>query len=191
MHLTLFSRRRGTAGTPGESGPESGPGAAPNGANETGEGRQTRMNEVSVNGASGELAPVQVDDVRSDRAHWTWRLVVFVRVVAGLAMLKGLWHWAQVCGFGAAPGDTFGAQPLPWQTATVFFAVIDLVAAVGLWLAAPWGALVWLTASGTMIAVQIFFPLVYGFRPLLVAGLCVLIVAYLVVALLAAREQAG
>jgi hypothetical protein len=32
------------------------------------------------------------------------------------------------------PPDGFEYQPTPWQTATVFFAVIDLVAAVGLWL---------------------------------------------------------
>jgi len=34
----------------------------------------------------------------------------------------------------------FEHQPMAWQTATVYFAVIELVAAVGLWLATPWGA---------------------------------------------------
>ena len=53
---------------------------------------------------------------------------------------------------------------MPWQTATVFFAVIDLVAAVGLWLAAAWGAVVWLTACVSMAAVEVFFPQVYGGR---------------------------
>ena len=51
---------------------------------------------------------------------------------------------------------------MPWQTATVYFAVIDLVAAVGLWLAAAWGAVVWLTAVVSMAAVEMFFPQVYG-----------------------------
>ena len=44
----------------------------------------------------------------------------------------------------------------------MFFAVIDLVAAVGLWLAAAWGAVVWLTAVVSMVAVEMFFPQVYG-----------------------------
>ena len=66
------------------------------------------------------------------------RLVMFLRVMAGLSMLKGLYHWAVVCGMTGLDGG-FEAQPLPWQTATVFFAVIDLVAAVGLWLAARLG----------------------------------------------------
>ena len=57
---------------------------------------------------------------------------------------------------------------MPWQTATVFFAVIDLVAAVGLWLAAAWGAVVWLTAAVSMAAVELFFPQVYRRRGSLV-----------------------
>ena len=44
----------------------------------------------------------------------------------------------------------------------MFFAVIDLVAAVGLWLAAAWGAVIWLTAVASMLAVEIFFPQVFG-----------------------------
>jgi hypothetical protein len=48
-----------------------------------------------------------------------------------------------------------------WQTATIFFAVIDLVAAVGLWLAAAWGAVIWLTSVVSMIALDIFFPTVF------------------------------
>ena len=105
---------------------------------------------------------------RSHEARWTGRLVVFLRVMAVLSMAKGLYHWAIVCGF-AGPADGFEYQPTPWQTATVFFAVIDLVAAVGLWLAAAWGAVVWLTACVSMAAVEVFFPQVYGGR-LIVVG---------------------
>src|SRR4051812_50208660 len=83
--------------------------------------------------------------------------------MAVLSMAKGLYHWAVVSGV-AGPPDGFEYQPTPWQTATVFFAVIDLVAAVGLWLAAAWGAVVWLTASVSMAAVEVFFPQVYGGR---------------------------
>ena len=53
---------------------------------------------------------------------------------------------------------------MPWQAATIFFAVIDLVAAVGLWLAAAWGGVVWLTAAISMAAIELFFPQVYGGR---------------------------
>ena len=79
-------------------------------------------------------------------------------------MLKGLYHWAVVLRHWRGPADGFEDQPMPWQTATVFFAVIDLVAAVGLWLAAAWGAVVWLTAAVSMAAVEVFFPQIYGGR---------------------------
>ena len=36
------------------------------------------------------------------------------------------------------------------------------MAAVGLWLAAAWGAVIWLTAVASMLAVEIFFPQVFG-----------------------------
>jgi uncharacterized membrane protein (DUF2068 family) len=109
--------------------------------------------------------------------------------MAALSLLKGLYHWAVVCGIiEGAPGG-FEAQPLPWQTATVFFAVIDLVAAVGLWLAAAWGAVVWLTAVVSMAAVELLFPQIYGGRmPVIVVEL-VLLVVYLGLALQAARER--
>src|SRR3954463_1795432 len=76
---------------------------------------------------------------------WTARLVIFLRVMAVLSVAKGLYHWAQVTGFVGGEDEAFENQPMAWQTATVYFAVIELVAAVGLWLATPWGAVVWLT----------------------------------------------
>ncbi len=104
-------------------------------------------------------------------------------------MLKGLYHWARVCGIGLDPDQQFEYQSIAWQTATVFFAVIDLVAAVGLWLAAAWGAVIWLTAVASMLAVELFFPQVFGggwITGLLEGGL---LVVYLWLALKSAKEQ--
>jgi hypothetical protein len=103
-------------------------------------------------------------------------------------MAKGLYHWAIVSGV-AGPPDGFEYQPTPWQTATVFFAVIDLVAAVGLWLAAAWGAVVWLTACVSMAAVEVFFPQVYGGRLIVVGIEGLLLFSYLALAIQSAREH--
>lgn len=136
-----------------------------------------------------DLAPVEAGGTSALGNTWTQRLVIFLRVMAVISMLNGLRYWAQVCGFAFAPDGGFEAQPVAWQTATVFFAVIDLVAAVGLWLAAPWGAVIWLTSAVSMIVVEAFFPRIYDtsiifmlFEPLAIA-------AYLTLAVLAAREQ--
>ena len=85
----------------------------------------------------------------------------YLRVMACVSMLKGLYHWAEVCGIIGEEGG-FEAPYPSWQATTVFFSVIDLVAAVGLWLVAPWGAVVWLTSTVSMIVVHVFFDQVYG-----------------------------
>ena len=38
----------------------------------------------------------------------------------------------------------------------------ELVAAVGLWLATPWGAVVWLTTVVSMAVIELMFPGIYG-----------------------------
>jgi hypothetical protein len=134
------------------------------------------------------LEPVHADEPEIFEARWTGRLVLFLRIMAVLSMAKGLYHWAVVSGV-AGPLEGFEYQPTPWQTATVFFAVIDLVAAVGLWLAAAWGAVVWLTASVSMAAVEVFFPQVYGGRLSVVALEGVLLFTYLFLAIQSAREH--
>jgi hypothetical protein len=119
---------------------------------------------------------------------WTERLVLFLRVMAIASMFKGLYHWAAVCGFIGDEGG-FEARTQAWQATTVFFSVIDLVAAVGLWLVAPWGAVVWLTSTVTMIMIQLFFDQVYGTDVLVVAACLLAVLAYLILSLLAARER--
>ena len=110
------------------------------------------------------LEPVHEHEGDRRIGRWTRRLVLFLRVMAGVSMLKGLYHWSRVCGIGVDANDVFQYHSIAWQTATIFFAVIDLVAAVGLWLAAAWGAVIWLMAIASMLAVGIFFPQVYRRR---------------------------
>jgi len=136
-----------------------------------------------------QLAPVLAADERQPDGSWTWRLIVFLRLMACVSMLKGLYHWAAVCGFVGADDGGFFAHGMQWQTATVFFAVLDLVAAVGLWLAAPWGAVVWLTASVSMVVINVFFQQVYGEQITVVILETAVIAAYLFLAIQAAREH--
>ena len=125
----------------------------------------------------------------ADGTDWTWWLLVYVRVLAAVSMLKGLFHWAVVCGLMDGAESTFDMAPIAWKSATIFFAVIDLVAAVGLWLAAAWGGVVWLTAAISMAAVEVLFPNIYGGRILVVIAELAAIVAYLGLTVMASRER--
>src|ERR1700738_2649877 len=80
------------------------------------------------------LEPVQSDDGEAGGRKWPFWLVVFLRAMAAVSLVKGLYHWAIVCGINAPFPSGFDSYPTLYQVATVFFAVIDLVAGVGLWL---------------------------------------------------------
>jgi Family of unknown function (DUF6163) len=147
------------------------------------------MSDPSIYESPDPIAAADIDERHSKSEGWADRLVLFIRAVAALSMLKGLYHWAVICGFGAVSGAGFDAQSLSWQMATVFFAVIDIVAAVGLWLSAPWGIIIWLASSATMIVVHVLLPQIYGFQPLIVVGEVALIGGYVFIAYKATREQ--
>ena len=82
---------------------------------------------------------------------------------------------------GAGQGTAFEAASLPIQIATGFFAMIDIVAAVGLWLTAPWGSTVWLLSA----AAQIVFPFALhdygGANVLIIAVNTFLVVMFLLI----------
>ncbi len=128
---------------------------------------------------------------RSDEGIWTMRLVWYLRVIAFTSMLKGLYHWSAIMGIGDGPGSTFETSPIAWEAATMFFAVIDLVAAVGLWLAAAWGGVLWLTAAISMAAVELFFPQIYGGRITMIVAELAAVFAYVGLTLMSARERAA
>src|ERR1700676_375384 len=140
----------------------------------------SRDNAMSV----AAISPGRID---TDHNAWTRRLVFFLRIMAVLSVIKGLYHWAQVTGFIGGEEDAFENQPMAWQTATVYFAVIELVAAVGLWLATPWGAVVWLTTVVSMAVIELMFPAIYGGSLTVVTLEALMLAAYLALAWMGGR----
>lgn len=94
-----------------------------------------------------------------------WRLILvwLLRCMAVLWLLKGLNAWATILGVQQVTSVAFEQRSMMYQATTIFFAVIDLVAAVGLWLTAAWGGVVWLIAAGSQLMLGYFFPRVMGF----------------------------
>ena len=134
-------------------------------------------------------AAMSSERIEGDDNVWTRRLVLFLRIMAVVSIFQGLYHWAQVTGFIGSEEDAFENQPMAWQAATVYFAVIELVAAVGLWLATPWGAVVWLTTVVSMAVIELMFPGIYGGSLFVVGGEALMLAGYLALAWMAARER--
>lgn len=139
--------------------------------------------------ARDPLRAIEPPAVADAEAVWTGRLILYVRVLAAVSMLKGLYHWAMICGFGSEFDSAFELASTPWKAATIFFAVIDLVAAVGLWLAAAWGGVVWLTAALSMATVEYLFPEIYGGSLVVILAQLAAIGGYLWLAVMAAQER--
>ena len=138
---------------------------------------------------SDPLAALDQFGQRETRGLWTNRLIWFLRAMAAVSMIKGLYHWAVIIGIGDGPGSTFETSPIAWQAATMFFAVLDPVAGVGLWLAAAWGGVVWLTTTISMAAIELLFPQIFGGRIIMVIAELGAILAYVWLTLKAAHER--
>ena len=120
-----------------------------------------------------------------------WRTVLhwYMRTLAWVWVAKGLFNWAII--LGAFPGHGgFTTMSLPLQATVVAFACFDLLAAVGLWLAAPWGGAIWLLCASVEAALPVLSPkaaLIGAFAALLNV---VLAVGYFLLSWLAARDRA-
>ena len=55
----------------------------------------------------------------------------------------------------ASAQSIFDTMPTIAAFAIVFFAVLDLIAGVGLWLATPWGGVLWLLIASAQIFVTL------------------------------------
>ena len=64
------------------------------------------------------LEPVHAGEEETPVARWPYWLVMFLRVMAGVSLIKGLYHWAIVCGVEAPSPAGFEAYATPYQVAT-------------------------------------------------------------------------
>ncbi len=120
--------------------------------------------------------------------RWSLMLVWFMRTMAVVWIAKGLFAWTIVLGINHAAAD-FLELPVVTQGTIGFFAIADLMAAVGLWLAAPWGGVLWLICAATeiMAATLSAVASLTGVLGVILDG--ALIVVYFALSWLAANER--
>ncbi len=134
---------------------------------------------------------------RDDRLHeapaetgvrWARVLVWFMRVLSAAWLVKGLAAWAVILGITGNPG-TFETATSGYQAALIYFAVIDLVAAVGLWLTSNWGGVLWLLAVMSHLILAAFFPRFVSNSTLVISLIIASIMVYLTLSWLASVEE--
>lgn len=117
--------------------------------------------------------------------RWGMLLVLFMRIVAMLWIVQGLAQWRLVL---MAPAPLFDQVARPVGVAVVAFAVLDILAGVGLWLAAAWGGVVWLLVTLGQIGVSFLLPDFFAGGRIVAVLDAVLIALYLFLTWQAGRE---
>jgi hypothetical protein len=129
------------------------------------------------------------DAQRGQTNRWRFLLVWFLRLLSAFWLAKGLTAWAVIFGLPGNPQPPFENRLLSYQAIIVYFAVIDLVAAVGLWLTSTWGGVLWLLAAISQMLLSFLFPRFVPMTAWLV-GLYVVLIAVYFLATWAAENEA-
>ena len=138
-----------------------------------------------IRGDSGDAIRLREKRGEGETTRWGMLLVVFMRLIAGLWMVQGLAQWQLLL---MIDGILFDSVTTPVGVAVVFFAVMDLVAAVGLWLATPWGGVLWLLIAFSQILAAIALPNFFEGGRLVVFLDIILVALYLFLTFKAANE---
>jgi uncharacterized membrane protein len=93
--------------------------------------------------------------------------VWFQRVIAGYCLLFGVLYWIRLVGLYSGPLWRFDLMPVYWQVAGVVLAVFFPFAAIGLWMLASWGPVIWAICAVTETVMYVVFPDLYGHRPII------------------------
>lgn len=89
----------------------------------------------------------------------------YMRILSIITLGGGVIHWARIVGYTPWRGSYFIDMPSEWQAATVYFGVLNMVAAIGLWLGVSWGGVMWLFVALSQIVMHSAFSETFGRRP--------------------------
>ncbi|MXQ11010.1 DUF6163 family protein [Microvirga makkahensis] len=120
--------------------------------------------------------------------RWGFVLTWFMRVLAIVWIMKGLSSWSVILGIWTPIGQ-FEARSTGYQATIIYFALIDLIAAVGLWMASTWGGIMWLLAVMSHLILAAFFPGIVTSGPMTIVFFLTLVAVYIAVSWLAAQEE--
>ena len=103
---------------------------------------------------------------------------LYLRVVALLLLAAGLARAGLILGI-TLDGRTFADLAPAWRAGASALALIDLFAAVGLWMGATWGPVIWAVALAVEVSMYTVFADLFGSYPLRVAAHLALFMGFL------------
>jgi hypothetical protein len=131
--------------------------------------------------------PIGVEDDNEDRLSRV--IVYYLMGVAILLLGAGLMRAGLILGI-TPTGESFETMDVSGRAGAITLVFLDLFAAVGLWIRAVWGPVMWAVAVIVETAMYTLLSDLFGSHPLRVAVHCVLIGIYLVLAAVELRRAA-
>jgi hypothetical protein len=89
-------------------------------------------------------------------------LVWFYRVVALICLVLGVTYWVRLIGLHDGADWRFDLMPYYWQAASASLAVLYPIAAIGLWMTASWGPVLWLVCAAAEVIMYVAFEELFG-----------------------------
>lgn len=119
--------------------------------------------------------------------HWVWLLVLFMRVIGVVWLARSLDHWSDILLPADSIFDTASSEEIP--ALIVLFAITDMMAGVGLWLASPWGGVLWIVAVTFEAVLTFILPALFSMPNLTLLLDLVLMLLYFCLNWLASVEK--
>ncbi|HSP24199.1 MAG TPA: DUF6163 family protein [Saliniramus sp.] len=152
-------------------------------------GRRAKVQNPHPEDYRSDAALRDTQEPRSRRyLRWNLVLVWFMRLMALLWIAKGLSFWAVIIGAGTVI-PAFEDRAVGFQATVIYFSIVDLIAAVGLWLASTWGGVLWLLAVMSHLILALFFPGILPVNMVLAMVYVGLMGTYLLISWLASGEE--
>lgn len=113
---------------------------------------------------------------------------IYLRVIALFLLSAGLWRSCQILGI-TPDGQDFSALTPAWRAGATTLVLVDLLSAVGLWIGAAWGPVMWAVALAIEVSMYTLFSDLFGHFPLRVAGHVAFFAIFLILAVLDWRRE--
>ena len=104
--------------------------------------------------------------------------MVFMRVVAVSCLVSALYYWGRLTGYTVGGNYRFDLLSAQWQLAIACLSVFFPVAALGLWMGAAWGVVIWCLAAGGEVVMYHFLSDMFGTRPLVILLYALVVLLY-------------
>lgn len=119
---------------------------------------------------------------------WQRRVLLYLRVLAAFMLVKTVYSWTLICGVWDGETSRFEMLSLAAQSAVIWAAIMNPVAAVGLWLGAAWGVVLWLVTTIVQIMINASAPEGVGSLMIVAMVEAALVAGYAYLTFMAGRE---